>query len=381
MVGTRPRIIVADSDTFIRESLCLGLGPDFDCLQAASSTEVISLFKESSIGAVIMTECDGVVDAVEVCRALRSLKGGAVIPIYIIGEDDEGEAAREAFAAGASDYMLKPVHLGLFSQRLSRDIRIASKVVSSEVGTLERAQVESELFRQFPDPALLLGAHGIIMMVNESYERVFDTKTVVLGRMVTDLLNDFDLTQALNEQMVCTDLTSNARGPVPVRVTCVKMSKGPWKDCIVAFIGEQVSSQSPHPVAVVSSNSANILVLEDYDVVARSIRRLLERAGHNVCIATSFDEACKLVSHAVSSGVSFDLAILDVSIPGSAGGSDVLKALRAMQPVLPSIVTSGAWHDPAMSRPADFGFDAVLRKPFSRDELLDVVNKVLGRKA
>jgi CheY-like chemotaxis protein len=342
---------------------------------------VVSLFKEAQSDAVIMTEAEGVVDAVEVCRALRSMKGGAVIPVYIVGEDDDGEAAGDAFAAGASDFLLKPVHLGHFAKRLARDIRMASKVVSSESGALEKAQVESELFRQFPDPALLLGAHGIIMMVNEAYERVYDAKAVVLGRMASDLLKDFDLTQALNEQMVFTDLTSNARGVVSVRVSCVKMAKGPWRDCIVAFVGEQVASQSPHAAAVSSANSANILVLEDYDVVARSIRRLLERAGHNVCIAASFDEACKLVSHAVSSGVSFDLAILDVSIPGSAGGSDVLKALRAMQPVFPSIVTSGAWHDPAMSRPADFGFDAVLRKPFSRDELLDVVGRVLGRKA
>jgi DNA-binding response OmpR family regulator len=379
MPGSRPRIIVADCDRFIRESLCLGLGSEYDTVQVSSGSEALNAFKAAHTDAVILDLADGVIDAIEICGALRCLKDGEVVPIYIVGDDDDGDAACDAFNAGASDYLIRPVHLGLLSKRIGRDMRIAARVTLSDSSTVEKAQVESELFRQLPEPAVLLGAHGIIMMVNEAFERVFDTKIAVVGRMSTDLLKDFDLTQALNEQMVYTDLSCKARGPVAVRVSCVKIVKGPWKDCIVAFISEHLSAEVVPPVAVVSGLRANILVLEDYDVVARSIRRLLERAGHGVSVASSSDEACKLVSQVVGANRTFDLAILDVSIPGSAGGSDVLKSLRGMIPNLPAIVTSGAWHDPTMSRPADFGFDAVLRKPFSRDELLDVVNKVLGK--
>lgn len=379
MPGNKPRIIVADNDRFIRESMCLGLGGDYDYTQVASGSEVVNAFKTSGADAVILDLAPGVIDAIEVCKALRSMKLGEVVPIYIVGDDDDSDIAMEAFEVGASDYIVKPVHLGILSKRIGRDIRMASRVASYDSSTLEKAQVESELFRQFPDPAMLLGTHGIIMMINEAFERVFDSKISVVGRMATDVLKDFDLIQALSEQMVYTDLGCKARGSVKVRVSCVKMTKGPWRDCIVAFLSEQLSAEGAQPASVISSVQANILVLEDYDVVARSIRRLLERAGHNVCVAASSDEACKLATQALSSNGKFDLAILDVSIPGSAGGSDVLKALRGILPYLPAIVTSGAWHDPAMSRPTDFGFDAVLRKPFSRDELLDVVNKVLGK--
>jgi DNA-binding response OmpR family regulator len=377
MSDSRPKVIVADADRFIRESMCLGLGEGFDMVQASNGAEAICAFKESGADAIVLAHSREV-DAVEVCRALRSMKKGGLVPIYVLGDDDEEAVAFGAFEAGASDYLIKPVHLGFFARRISRDLYLAEKALASGVGSLEKAQVESELFRLLPEPAILLGAHGVIMMANQAFERVCDLKAAILGHLITDLLKSFDLRQALADGIADFDMDCGKRGVILVRLKCVRLLKGPWRDCVLCVFAERTPDVATEPVA--ATYEANILVLEDYDVVARSLKRLLERAGHKVNLAATSDDACKLVSQASGAGGRFDLAILDVSIPGSAGGGDVLKSLRAIQPDLRAIVTSGSWHDPAMNHPSDFGFDATLRKPFSREELLNVVNRVIGKK-
>ena len=155
----------------------------------------------------------------------------------------------------------------------------------------------------------------------------------------------------------------------------IPISDGPWKGCGVFFVEERPSSEILNV-----KTGAKILVLEDYDVVSRSLKRLLEKAGHGVALAISAESAIGQAVELVSKKTAFDLAILDISIPESSGGVEVLKTLRGLMPDLPAIVMSGAWNDPAMRNPSDFGFNAALKKPFSRDELIAVVNRILVKR-
>jgi hypothetical protein len=45
---------------------------------------------------------------------------------------------------------------------------------------------------------------------------------------------------------------------------------------------------------------------------------------------------------------------------------------------MPVFVTSGYSDDPVMSRPTEFGFTASIRKPFRRDELIEMLNRGFG---
>jgi len=61
------------------------------------------------------------------------------------------------------------------------------------------------------------------------------------------------------------------------------------------------------------------------------------------------------------------------------GGTDTIKKLREIDPGVAVIVSSGYSNDPVMSRYEDFGFNGVLAKPFSLQELSAVLNSVLQR--
>jgi DNA-binding response OmpR family regulator len=374
MPQNKPRILVADADRFMRESVCLCLNPAFDTMQASSGTEVIAIFQNNAVDAIVLDGAFNDMNGAIVCSTIRGMKGGALIPVYVAGDEDDDALLQGSFDAGATDFFIKPMHLGLLARRIARDLSIVAKLRAASVSPVERAGAESELFRVLPIPAILVGAKGVIFSANDAFERVFARRTVVAGAPVKEFLG-IDAASFDKEFYVYTEIACQGRGRVPVRTSCVKLSDGPWKDCCIFSIEERPSSE-----ILTIKSGARILVLEDYDVVARSVKRLLEKAGHGVMVATNEGEAVDQAKKIVSSGASFDLAILDISVPGSAGGVEVLKSLRAIMPGTPAIVMSGAWNDPAMRNPSDFGFAASLKKPFSRDELMAVVNRILVKR-
>ncbi|MFA5258004.1 MAG: response regulator [Opitutales bacterium] len=379
MYRSIPRLIVADADRFMRESMCMGLGAAFDYMQASGEESAVELFIARAADAVIVSASVAALDAPQLCARIRALPGGDSVPVYILGDEDDEALIRRSFESGATDFLLSPVHLGLLARRIQHDVRMAPKLARLGDGAGE-SLVDSDLFRLLPDAAMLCGRSGKIAMVNEAFERVFTGRSSVLGHDVSDLLAGVAPVSVAGEDTVLSELACQDRGRVPVRVRRLSIGRGPWGGCFVFFLTECSRGQLAAQVAQENVRSASVLVLEDYEVVSRSIRRLLEKAGHRVVVAVSADEVMRLFSTAIAQGEPFDLAILDLSIPGSAGGADVIRSMRALKPGTLAVVMSGAWNDPVMSSPREYGFDAALRKPFSRDELTEVINAVLAKR-
>jgi CheY-like chemotaxis protein len=119
---------------------------------------------------------------------------------------------------------------------------------------------------------------------------------------------------------------------------------------------------------------ASILVIDDDSAVSATIKLLLDRAGHDVVVASDGRNGLKVFE----SG-QFDLLIVDVFMPGM-GGLETIRLVHAQRPELPVLVISGRAF-PTDSRPTpDFlnmatrlGAITTLRKPFKPAELLTAV--------
>ncbi|MEX0731899.1 MAG: sigma-54 dependent transcriptional regulator [Aquisalimonadaceae bacterium] len=112
---------------------------------------------------------------------------------------------------------------------------------------------------------------------------------------------------------------------------------------------------------------ARILIIEDEDIIRRSLRRLLEKHGHSVVDAESVEKA---VDGRDISG--FDLIISDLRLPG-VPGTEVLD----MAPDVPTIImTSYASVRSAVEAIKKGALDYVA-KPFDNDELLLTVDRAL----
>ena len=74
----------------------------------------------------------------------------------------------------------------------------------------------------------------------------------------------------------------------------------------------------------------------------------------------------------------FDAVVMDLTVPGSLGGSEAMKALKSLDPTVLGVVASGYSNDPVMSDFRRAGFSGALRKPFSLHQLGHVLKQVLS---
>jgi len=114
-----------------------------------------------------------------------------------------------------------------------------------------------------------------------------------------------------------------------------------------------------------------ILVVEDAAPLLGAITKGLESIGYDVLTAKNGLEALDLLS---SDGLS--LVLTDVVMP-RLGGEALLRAIRAQSPDLQVIAMTGHTMKISESSLREAGFDDVLAKPFSIEDLVHFVQQTL----
>jgi CheY-like chemotaxis protein len=121
-----------------------------------------------------------------------------------------------------------------------------------------------------------------------------------------------------------------------------------------------------------------VLLLEDEPLILQLLEQHLQRCG---CESTATADGAETIARyreAMESGQPYDLTILDLSIPGGMGGAAAMETIRRMDPAVRAVVSSGYSDDPVMSRYIDYGFRAVLPKPYQPQDLIDLVRGMLS---
>ena len=87
--------------------------------------------------------------------------------------------------------------------------------------------------------------------------------------------------------------------------------------------------------------SGRILLMEDEELVRNVTRRMIESLGFYVESAKDGAEALALYSQTYNGGESFDVVVVDLTIPGGMGGAELVTKLSEMNPGVKVIATSG----------------------------------------
>jgi len=132
------------------------------------------------------------------------------------------------------------------------------------------------------------------------------------------------------------------------------------------------------PVGEVVGGTGHILVVDDEETIRSGMEELLEVLDYKVQTAPDGEEGLALYRHYLEIGEPFDLAILDLTIPGAMAGEEIARRLREITPDLKMIVASGYSTDPIMAHYRDYGFQGVLVKPFSAEELSQILAQLLS---
>jgi len=120
-----------------------------------------------------------------------------------------------------------------------------------------------------------------------------------------------------------------------------------------------------------------ILLLDDEEFMLDLLSIWLQETGYEVAVAKEGGQALSFVREAAGTDKPFLAAILDLTIPGGRGGKDIVGDLLNIDPSLKVIASSGYSEDPVMSNPRAFGFKAVLKKPYRKEQLVTVLGSLL----
>ncbi len=118
---------------------------------------------------------------------------------------------------------------------------------------------------------------------------------------------------------------------------------------------------------------ARILVVEDEPLVRDLVALNLRHAGYDVSTAATWPEGLAAITRAT-----FELALVDVMLPGG-DGMDLVAKARAAGVACPVVMLTARGETAAKVRGLDSGADDYMTKPFDVPELLARVRALLRR--
>ncbi len=125
------------------------------------------------------------------------------------------------------------------------------------------------------------------------------------------------------------------------------------------------------------SRNFKVMVMDDEESIRNLVSNMLTNMGYEVVCAKDGREALGLYNDAKEP---FDVIILDLTIPGGMGGSEVISKLRDIDPNVIVIVFSGYSSNPIMSDYKRYGFNGALTKPFTLHEMNKLLSKLIANK-
>lgn len=141
-------------------------------------------------------------------------------------------------------------------------------------------------------------------------------------------------------------------------------------------VKEVVPTKESSPASNGSSKKS-VLLMDDEEYVLNVASSMLKHLGYEAIRSKTGEEAIAQYKAALSSGSRFDLVIMDLSIPDGMGGKEAIEKLRELDPDVQAIVCSGYSNDPVMSNYQEYGFKAMMSKPYNLETLKDVVKNFL----
>jgi len=137
---------------------------------------------------------------------------------------------------------------------------------------------------------------------------------------------------------------------------------------------EPTSPAVPPPLPMAAHGAGqHVLYVDDDEVIVVMIERLLTQAGYRV---TSFRDGRAAVDAVLAAPTSFDVVVTDYNMPGFTG-MDVARAVHAVRPGLPVVISSGYISDELQAQ-AQAAHVHLLQKQNSHEELASLVRRLVG---
>ncbi|MCB1954822.1 MAG: EAL domain-containing protein [Rhodocyclaceae bacterium] len=187
------RVLVVDDDRSTRSALRYALELNgFGVDEATSGDEAIILLGQTQADLVVLDAVMPGTDGFSTCTRIKELDDTRDTPVLMITSLDDRQSIERAFAAGATDYITKPLHLNVVVQHIRRTIE-ASRAeqhvrhlayTDTLTGLPNRTRFQEQLQRQLAQAGAEKQLLAVMFLDLNRFKYVNDT----LGHEIGDQL-------------------------------------------------------------------------------------------------------------------------------------------------------------------------------------------------
>jgi len=146
------------------------------------------------------------------------------------------------------------------------------------------------------------------------------------------------------------------------------------------YLPATINSIEPEDIITPSgfAGGKKILFMDDDEEIRKVAVKMIELLNCEAVTVPDCESAVSIFTQEFEKNAPFDLVILDVTIPGGPGGEETIKKLLRIDPEITAIVSSGYSNSPVMSDYKEYGFSAVICKPYKYDELVSTIGSLFS---
>ncbi|HVZ66503.1 MAG TPA: ATP-binding protein [Lacunisphaera sp.] len=137
------------------------------------------------------------------------------------------------------------------------------------------------------------------------------------------------------------------------------------------------AAAAPAATSSTGNGPVRVLLMDDEETIRILAARVLQQVGLEVTTVADGQAAVQEFDRAAAAARPYGLVILDLTVPGGMGGKDTIAELRRRDTDFLAIVSSGYSSDPVMAHHREYGFQAVVPKPYNVTQLIETVERLL----
>jgi diguanylate cyclase (GGDEF)-like protein len=165
------RILLVDDDLVVRAKVSESLEQDgFEVILAKNGDDGITAYQKHRPDLILVDAVMPILDGFEFCEQLKNL-GERLTPILMITSLDDDDSVDRAFAAGATDYITKPINLPVLRQRVRNLVR-QSHLLKHQLGELQQANQDLKLLANLDSLTKLSNRRGFDDYLQKEWDRM-----------------------------------------------------------------------------------------------------------------------------------------------------------------------------------------------------------------
>jgi PAS domain S-box-containing protein len=133
------------------------------------------------------------------------------------------------------------------------------------------------------------------------------------------------------------------------------------------------------PAAGIVMGSGRILILDDEEYNREIGAEIFTLMGFEASAVRDGDEALSAYASAKAENRPFKAVVLDLTLPGGAGGEETLRRIATLDKNVKAVAASGYATDPVITDPCAYGFAASLKKPFRMEDVARIIPVIMGK--